>query len=88
MAAQLLVDIDHLLRELCAERAIPVDAVRFFGSRALGTARDDSDVDVALISPTFEGKDIFQRAALTKENSPGVGEAVRRAVRYRILFRE
>jgi predicted nucleotidyltransferase len=66
MATQLLIDIEQILNELCAERAIPVESVRFFGSRALGTARDESDVDILLVSPAFEGKDIFQRAGMTK----------------------
>ena len=66
MAAQLLVDIEQVLRELCAERAIPVESVRFFGSRALGTAQEESDVDILLVSSAFEGKDIFQRSGITK----------------------
>lgn len=66
MASQLLVEIEQTLLELCAERAIPVESVKFFGSHALGTAHNESDVDIVLISSGFEGKDIFQRAAMTK----------------------
>lgn len=66
MATQLLVEIEHVMHELCAERAIPVESVRFFGSRTLGTAQNESDVDIVLVSPGFEGKDIFQRAVMTK----------------------
>lgn len=66
MATQLLVDIEQALHELCAERAVPIESVRFFGSHALGTAENESDVDIVLVSPRFEGKDIFQRAAMTK----------------------
>ena len=66
MATQLLVDIEQVVHELCAERAIPIESVRFFGSRALGTAQDESDVDILLVSPAFEGKDIFQRAGMAK----------------------
>lgn len=66
MAARMLEDIEQMLRDLCAERAIPVEAVQFFGSRALGSAQDESDVDILLISPTFEGKDIFQRTGMAK----------------------
>jgi len=66
MAAQLLVDIEQVLHELCAERAIPVEYVKFFGSHTLGTAQNESDVDIMLVSPAFEGKDIFQRAGMTK----------------------
>lgn len=66
MASPLLVDIEEVVRELCAERAIPVESVRFFGSHALGTAHEESDVDILMISPAFEGKDIFQRSGMTK----------------------
>jgi predicted nucleotidyltransferase len=66
MAAKLLLDIEQSLRELCSDRGIPVESVRFFGSRALGAETDDSDVDLVLVSPAFEGKDIFQRAGMTK----------------------
>jgi predicted nucleotidyltransferase len=66
MASQLLIDVEQVVHELCAERAIPVESVRFFGSRTLGTAQDESDVDILLVSPAFEGKDIFQRAGMAK----------------------
>lgn len=66
MAAKLLLDIEQSLRELCSERGIPVESVRFFGSRTFGAESDDSDVDLVLVSPAFEGKDIFQRAGMTK----------------------
>lgn len=66
MATQLLVNIEQVLHELCAERSIPVESVRFFGSYASGTEQDESDVDILLVSPAFEGKDIFQRAGMTK----------------------
>ncbi len=66
MATQLLVDIERVLHELCVERDVPVESVRFFGSYAVGTVQNESDVDILLISPAFEGKNIFQRAAMTK----------------------
>jgi predicted nucleotidyltransferase len=66
MAEKLFVDIEQSVRELCAELNIPLESVRFFGSRAQGTAQAESDVDVMLVSMAFEGKDIFQRAGMTK----------------------
>lgn len=66
MDAQLLVDIEQTLRELCAERAISVESVKFFGSCASGMAQEGSDVDILLVSQEFDGKDIFQRAGITK----------------------
>lgn len=66
MASQRLVDIEKTLHELCAERAIPVESVKFFGSHTLGTAHNESDVDILPVSSGFEGKDVFQRAGMTK----------------------
>lgn len=66
MATQLLVGVEQVLHELSLERAIPVESVRFFGSRALSTEQDESDVDILLVSSELEGKDIFQRAGMTK----------------------
>jgi hypothetical protein len=45
---------------------LPVELARFFGSRSQSTAPDDSDVDEMLVSPAFEGKDIFQRVKMMK----------------------
>jgi len=66
MDERLLREIKKSVRELCAERDLPVDMVQFFGSSAGGERSINSDVDLALVSPSFEGKDIFQRAELTK----------------------
>ncbi len=38
---------------------IPITKLLVFGSRAKGTARDDSDIDVAVVSPRF-GRDYFR----------------------------
>ncbi len=37
---------------------LPISAVYLFGSHAKGTAHKDSDIDIAIISPSF-GKDRF-----------------------------
>jgi predicted nucleotidyltransferase len=42
-----------------------------FGSHALGTATPDSDVDIAIVSASFRGKDVFERALLTKDAEVG-----------------
>lgn len=36
-----------------------------FGSHKSGTPHEDSDIDLYVISPVFEGKDIFERAHMT-----------------------
>ncbi|MFQ5420051.1 MAG: nucleotidyltransferase domain-containing protein, partial [Anaerolineae bacterium] len=40
---------------------VQVEQMVLFGSHASGTARDDSDIDVAVISSTFTGKDYWER---------------------------
>lgn len=39
-------------------KEVPISAVYLFGSHAKGTARKDSDIDIAIISSSF-GKDRF-----------------------------
>lgn len=44
-----------------------------FGSRARGTGRSDSDVDIAIVSPDFEGMSFVERQSLVR---PLVREAL------------
>ena len=88
MASQLLVDIEKTLHELCAERAIPVESVRFFGSRALGTAQDESDVDILVDFQPGVRVGLLACIALEQELSASLGRKVdlvtRGALRPRI----
>lgn len=43
---------------------IHVDKVILFGSYVSGHPREWSDIDIAIISPDFDGKDLFQRVRL------------------------
>lgn len=38
-----------------------------FGSHATGRSHHESDIDIAIVSDDFEGKDIFERATMTKD---------------------
>jgi predicted nucleotidyltransferase len=38
-----------------------------FGSSGLGTGTPHSDIDIAIISSDFAGRDIFERAFMTKD---------------------
>lgn len=40
---------------------IPIERAILFGSRARGDDRSDSDADVLLVSPAFEGKSAMER---------------------------
>lgn len=46
-------------------REMRVDRVILFGSMTGGEAREDSDVDLIVVSPDYEGKDFFERVSLT-----------------------
>ena len=43
------------------EKGICIEAIVLFGSYARGTAHDESDIDLAVISPDFEGLPINKR---------------------------
>lgn len=55
-----------LLRRFLIVRNIKVDKIAVFGSQVRGNFRKDSDVDIAIISKDFEGKDIFEKAEMLK----------------------
>lgn len=44
-------------------QTIPIERMVLFGSRARGDARAESDVDLLLVSPVFEGLSAGKRAA-------------------------
>jgi predicted nucleotidyltransferase len=52
-------------------RGIRVEVTILYGSYAEGTAGEDSDVDIAVVSPDF-GKDKFEEAILLKKISEEV----------------
>jgi predicted nucleotidyltransferase len=53
--------LDTALRE----SGLQVEKLVLFGSQAKGFAREDSDIDVAVVSPDFRDKDIFDRVEMT-----------------------
>ena len=46
---------------------IQVEQLILYGSHAAGTAREDSDIDVVVISPSFSGKSYWQRIDILTE---------------------
>jgi hypothetical protein len=40
-----------------------LDKMIFFGSRAIGTAHKDSDIDLIMVSSNFKGMDFIERAS-------------------------
>ncbi len=58
---------DQVLGFLATElrrSGLRVEKLILFGSHAKGTAREDSDIDIAIVSPDFKDKDIFDRSKL------------------------
>ncbi len=49
------------------EKGVKVSKIILFGSQITGKATGESDVNILIISPDFQNKDIFERARLTKE---------------------
>jgi len=49
--------LKNVSKDFKIERAI------FFGSRAIGIARKDSDIDLIIVSDDFEGMDFFERVS-------------------------
>lgn len=49
------------------ESGIHIDNLILFGSSSTGTARPGSGIDIATISGDFSGRDIFDRALLTRD---------------------
>lgn len=57
-------DIDKLsetITEILSTNNIDVERVILFGSYATGYINKDSDLDLIVVSPSFRGKDIFER---------------------------
>lgn len=49
-----------VLVETLAANKIDVDKIILYGSYAKGTPRDHSDIDIAVISPSFKGKNCLK----------------------------
>lgn len=54
-------------RERLVRRLGSVDTVVLFGSQVTGRAQADSDVDLLVVSPAFEGMSSIRRGALALE---------------------
>lgn len=54
-----VLDRVHRYRRNLRAAGIPITTLIVFGSRAKGTARPDSDIDLAVVSPRF-GRDYFR----------------------------
>ncbi|NOY79153.1 MAG: nucleotidyltransferase domain-containing protein [Calditrichaeota bacterium] len=46
------------------KQGLTIEKIVVFGSHAKGNQREDSDIDVAVISDSFAGKDLWERASI------------------------
>ncbi|MFW0860170.1 MAG: nucleotidyltransferase domain-containing protein [Dehalococcoidia bacterium] len=58
-------ELTDILRELVERKGIDLERIVVFGSRAKGIYREDSDIDIIVVSKAFENKDIFERVGMT-----------------------
>ncbi len=62
-----VIEVVHHFRDLVEKGGIRIQTIVLFGSAGAGTITRGSDIDIAIISDDFSGKDIFDRALLTKD---------------------
>jgi len=65
MAKKETIEIEKFLRESFQQRRITINKIVIFGSYARREERQDSDIDIIIVSKDFRDKDIFERVKLT-----------------------
>ncbi|MDD5615857.1 MAG: nucleotidyltransferase domain-containing protein [Candidatus Methanoperedens sp.] len=66
MSESKLEEAIKFLGRCLKEKGLKVSKIILFGSQVKGKTTEESDVDILIISEDFSGKDIFERARLTK----------------------
>jgi predicted nucleotidyltransferase len=64
MGKQEQKQVVEFIKKFLRGKGVDVSVVALFGSRVNGRARTDSDLDVAIVSKSFEKKDIFVRVGM------------------------
>ena len=49
------------------QKGLRIERIILFGSHVAGTATEESDIDIVIVSKDFKDKDIFERTNLTME---------------------
>ena len=62
-----VIEVVHHFRNLVEKGGIRIHTLVLFGSAGAGTMTRGSDIDIAIVSDDFSGKDLFDRALLTKD---------------------
>ena len=84
MSEKLIIKVRNILQDLCKHRGINISKIILYGSYAKNIQRENSDIDIIVISKNFRNKSIFERAEITT----GIGrELVRRTQKpFDILY--
>jgi len=67
MVKSKVVDAIGFFERCLKDKGVKVSKIILFGSQIGGKTTKESDVDIVIISDDFQGKNIFERARLTKE---------------------
>ena len=66
------IEIGEVLKKLLHQKGLCASKAVLFGSYATQTDTDESDIDLAIVSPLFRDKSIFERVELTT----GIGRSL------------
>ena len=67
MDKNIVVTAINFLKKCLTKKGINISKIILFGSYANGIPNHESDIDLVIVSNDFDGKNIFERANLTKE---------------------
>ena len=62
-----VVEVTKYLQQCLKETGLDISKIILFGSQSKEEATEESDIDIAIISKDFIGKDIFERAHMTRD---------------------
>lgn len=67
MAKNKIIKAINFLKRCLMESNLRVSKIVLFGSQYKGSSNKESDIDIVIVSDDFKGKNIFERAYLTKD---------------------
>ena len=67
MVKKQVLNVVKFFEDRLKEHGLQKFQIVVFGSHASGRFHPGSDIDIAIISDEFDGKDIFERARMTKD---------------------
>lgn len=65
MSEKLIIKVRDILQNLCQQRGINISKIILYGSYAKKIQREDSDIDIIVISKNFRNKSIFEKVEIT-----------------------